>query len=620
MCGIAGSAESRGAADPAVVERQLALLGHRGPDAAGMFARGGGAVGATRLAVLDLVTGDPPILSEDTRLGVALNGEIYNFALLREELMRQGHEFRSRGDTEVIAHLAEELDPVELCSRLEGMFAFALWDSARRRLVLGRDRLGKKPLYYWHQPGSLVFGSEIKAVLVHPRVPRTLDPGAPGAYLTFGYVPTPRTFFDGIVSLPPGHVLTFNAETGSVVVERYWEPPVAGVDGVSRLPLSLPEAARELRVLLEDAVRARLIADVPVGAFLSGGVDSSSVVALMAQLTSAPVRTFTIGFEERRFDERRFAREVSENHGTDHVEMVVRPPTAELVERLLWHHDQPFGDLASLPTFLLSELAREHVTVALCGDGGDELFAGYPRLVRARRAGYFVRVPPVPRTVAVRATSLVPEGMRGGRWRRLRRALDDGQHGPLGVLLSSVTHVPPDVQSSDGAWAVEDFRRTWRASEGAMTLGRVLDLNLRTYLLDDLLPKVDRTSMAHGLEVRSPFLDHRLVEFALRLPPSHLARGLLTKRVLKAAVADLVPSRVIERSKHGFNVPVDQWFRSDLEAYVRGVLGSPTARVRDHLHPASLDRLLVEHQRGIAHGQRLWIILMLELFLRREGW
>ena len=392
MCGISGVIARDGRDVEATIDSQLRLLDHRGPNAQGQFDADYGAIGQNRLSIIDLVTGDPPITNEDGTVAVVLNGEIYNYRELRSSLERDGHRFASHGDTETIAHLVEQATPLELARRLDGMFAFAVWDSRRERLVLGRDRVGKKPLYYWHGDGTLVFGSELKAVLAAPEVPRTLENGAISAYLTFGYVPTPRTFFAGVQSLPPGHVLTF--EPGGVPrVERYWRPPLVG-KGPSRLERSEDDAAREVRALLTDAVSRRLISDVPLGAFLSGGIDSSAIVGMMAGLMDQPVETFTIGFDDRDgFDERPFAKAVARRHGTNHHEFVVQPDAVDLVEKLVWHHDQPFGDSSAVPTYLLSELTSQHVTVALSGDGGDELFAGYERFAAGVAARRYAALP-----------------------------------------------------------------------------------------------------------------------------------------------------------------------------------------------------------------------------------
>ena len=624
MCGIAGCV-GRVERRPEVVERQLRTLDHRGPDAWGVYAKPGATIGQTRLAVIDLVTGDPPVTSEDGSVGAVLNGEIYNYQALRDQLRRDGHELATTGDTEVIAHLAETLTPIALAARLHGMFSFAVWDDRRRRLVIGRDRLGKKPVYYWAGSGALVFGSEIKAVLAHPRVPRRLDPSAIPAFLTFGYVPSPRTFFEGVASIPPGHVLVYEGD-GRLKLERYWEPQIPGLGATDRAALTLDESAREVRSRLTAAVERRMVADVPLGAFLSGGVDSSTIVGIMAELSPKPVHTFTVGFDDSDgFDERAHARRIAERFKTDHVEFVVEPKAVDLIQRLVWHHDQPFGDSSAIPTFLLSELTRGHVTVALSGDGGDELFAGYERFSAAllvSRYGPALRRLHKP---MMGALSAGPLAARDGRLASARRFLAGSEHGLPGAFLEwnsflSAEWRRPLLGEADN-WATQDYQRIWERTRGCDELDRLLDLNLRTYLLDDLLPKVDRMAMAHGLEVRSPFLDHELVELALRLPRAARVRGFSRKRALKAAAADLLPPDILRRRKRGFGVPLDRWFRSDLRQYVDGTLGARRARVRSFVASAPLDALLQAHKSGGSnHGQALWALLTLEVFLDREGW
>jgi asparagine synthase (glutamine-hydrolysing) len=606
------------------IAEQLAAQRHRGPDAEGWFDGGCAVVAQNRLSIIDLNTGDPPMTNEDRTIGAVLNGEIYNFAALREALGRRGHRFSSSGDTEVLAHLAEESDACGLARQLDGMFAFAVWCSNDQRLLLGRDRMGKKPLYYWHGGDTFVFGSEIKGLLAHPAVTQRLDPRAISAYLTFGYVPTPFTFFDGIRSLPPAHVLTLEPG-GEPSIERYWRLDVPGLHGVTPLDIGLDEAAAEVRRLLEAAIRRRLVSDVPLGAFLSGGIDSSAIVAMMAGVMGEPVKTFTIGFDDRDgFDERPIAQAVATRFGTEHHEAVAHPQTIELVERLVHHHDQPFGDSSAVPTFLLNGLAREHVTVALSGDGGDELFAGYERFAGALAVGAVGRLPKAVRNAGRRAVDALPPGALGGRGDKARRfaaTVDDGL--PL-AYLGWVGYVSEPwrqrllLQPSD--WARDDYQQRWQATRGAHTLDRLLALNAETYLVDDLLVKADRTSMAHALEVRSPFLDTDLVEFAARLRPNLKARGLSLKRVLKHAVADLLPPEILSRPKRGFGVPLDRWFRQDLQQYTTSVLGEG-AHVRAHLSGDALDAMLSEHQAGrAAHGQALWTLLTLELFLRKHDW
>ena len=608
------------------MDAQLSALHHRGPDARGHFPGRGGLIGQNRLAIIDLVTGDPPLTNEDRSVAAVLNGEIYNFGELRKELERAGHELRSRGDTEVLAHLAEDLAPVELARRLRGMFAFAVWDDRRGRLLLGRDPVGKKPLFYWSGGGKLVFGSEIKAVLSDPSVPRTLDPGAIPAYLTFGYVPTPRTFFEGIRSVPPGHVLVFEPG-GRPLLDRYWEPPVVGVNGTARIDMKLNEAAGEVRSRLKAAVSRRLISDVPLGAFLSGGIDSSTVVGIMASELDRPVKTFTIGFEDRQgYDERPYARLAAELHRTDHHEFVVRPNAVDLVERLVWHHDQPFGDSSGIPTFLLSELTRGEVTVALSGDGGDELFAGYERFAAGLAARRYATLPSPAQRAVRNLIDLLPARALRGRKASLQRFARVAERGLPEAYRTWISYVEDGERAAllDGYrddWAHLDYRAIWDSSAGAHPLDRLLDLNLRTYLLDDLLVKADRMSMAHGLEVRSPFLDVDLLSFAVRLRPDMKVRGTTLKRVLRAAVADLVPAEILNRPKKGFGVPLDRWFREDLRSYVKGMLGTPTARVKGHLVQESVDRLLEDHWSGARnYGHPLWALLTLEAFLRIEDW
>ena len=623
MCGIAGVVQAAENDRSAAVTGQLRTIDHRGPDSWGLYATPAATLGVDRLRVVDLATGDPPITNEDGSVGVVLNGEIYNFRQLRERLVAGGHTFSTSGDTEVIAHLAETRGPVELARELDGMFSFAV---GRRdgAVVLGRDRLGKKPLYYWAGDGRVVFGSEIKSVLAHPKVPRRLDPQAIPAFLGFGYVPTPRTFFEGIRSVSAGHVLVVPPE-GLIREVPYWSPPVPGVDGVTRLDLTPTEAAREVRSTLERAVAKRLIADVPIGAFLSGGIDSSTVVGLMAGLTDEPVRTFTIGFEDDQgFDERPYARAVARRFGTDHSEFVVRPDAVDLIDRLVFHHDQPFGDSSAIPTYLLSELTRKHVTVALNGDGGDEVFAGYERFRVAEVLDRFARLPEPLRRATRAAAEAVPATGFGGRAGSIQRALARAELGMPDGFRAWTSYLPDArvdaLVSEPAAWGRERFREIWAETEGADLPDRLLHLNLRTYLLDDLLPKMDRMSMAHALEVRSPLLDTDLLELVFRLPPSYRAGGMSRKRVLNAAVGDLLPEETMRRGKWGFGIPLDRWFRDDLRSYVEGRLLSRDARVGEYLDPGELLRVWDEHQKGQSHGHALWALLTLEVFLRSQGW
>jgi asparagine synthase (glutamine-hydrolysing) len=628
MCGIAGHFHSASGPAPSLelLRRQIGVLRHRGPDSEGVITLGPAALGQTRLAVVDLVTGDPPITNEDGTIAVAFNGEIYNFRSLKAELSGRGHRFASSGDTEVIAHLAEELPVEQLVHKLDGMFAFAVWDDRRGRLVLGRDRFGKKPLYWWYGGGRLVFGSELKALFAHPAVPRRLNERAIVPYLTFGYVPTPETFYEGVQSLPPGHLLTM-ADGAEPVVSEYWRPPMPVRSCSSPSVPSIRDAVRETRSRVSDAVERRLVSDVPLGAFLSGGLDSSVVVATMAKMADHPVRTFTIGFNDSEgFDERDYARLVAKRYHTDHAEFLVEPRAVDLVEELLWHYDQPFGDSSAIPTYLLSKYTREHVTVAMSGDGGDELFAGYERFLASLVFARYLALPSRLRAGVTCALARLPQTSRRSRVDSLRRLLASGDSELIQTFTNWLAYLPPSVRvamlGSDHAdkEALREYREVWAGSDGHDLLTRLLDLNARTYLVDDLLVKMDRMSMAHGLEVRSPFLDHQLADYVFQLPGSFKVRRFKLKYLLRQAFASDVPAPILSRRKQGFGVPLDRWFRTDIRSYVDSMLG-PGARLRGKLNASAIDDVLVAHRSGKRnYGHGLWALLTLELFLRREGW
>jgi asparagine synthase (glutamine-hydrolysing) len=579
-----------------------AALVHRGPDEGSVDAFGRCVLGHRRLQVIDLVTGSQPVANESGDVVAVFNGELYNFRALRAELT--GHEVRGSGDTPVIPHLYEELGP-GFVSRLEGMFAFALWDAARERLVLARDRVGKKPLLWTRLPDeTLAFASELKALLRLPGVSRELDPAALDAYLALQYVPA-GTALRGVEKLPPGHVLV--AEGGDVRVERYWS-----LEGRAE-ELGDQGWLERVRETVGAAVRRRLVADVPLGALLSGGIDSAVVAAEMAR-AGGRVRTFTVGFGDDRYDERAYARAVAEQYGTEHEEIVVDPDVTGLLPGLARTFDEPLGDEAALPQFVVSELARRHVTVALTGDGGDEAFAGYERYAAVGLAG---RVTLPGAGTAARALRWAGRGEPRSRANRAGRLLEvasspaETRYGRLMEVFPAALRAelwePGFVAEPVPAWEL-----LGPSGDGISGLQR---LDIRTYLPGDLLLKADLASMAHSLEVRSPLLDHAVLELGVSLPDRLKVGGRRGKVALRRAFADALPPLVAARGKTGFGVPIARWFREDLRTLASDVLLGETARARGLFRPGAVARLLHEHVSGRAdHAHRLWCLLMLELW------
>jgi asparagine synthase (glutamine-hydrolysing) len=624
VCGLAGILTFDGAP---VARSTLAAMGdclrHRGPDAAGYHADSSAPAGIglvhRRLSIIDLsAAADQPLANEDGSVLVLLNGEIYNFRELRSGLASH-HSFRSQGDTEVIAHLYEERGE-EAIAALDGMFAIAIWDARSRRLLLARDHFGKKPLYYWHDTRRLVFGSEIKALLA-AGVPVEMAEENLGEYLAFGYVPTPRTLYRGIRKLPPASLLVADA-AGVGSPRPYWDLRFPPARRAARVRLR--DAADRVRDLLFAAVRKRLLADVPLGLLLSGGIDSATVAAVMARLVPGRVKTFTVGFEgDAFFDERPYAQRVARELDTEHHASVVRPQAGALLETLLDHHDEPFGDSSALPTYLVAREARAHVTVALNGDGGDETFAGYDRFHAALLANRI----PSPLAHALRAAArLVPEGASyHARRRRLRRFADKAALPFVERIFSWTSFFDlPTLRALDADHVADrdrvlsSYRETLERCAGTSLLSRLLYLNARTYLLDDLLPKVDRMTMAHGLEARSPMLDRALMEYVAGLPDRLKRRGGRGKIVLKKAVADMLPREILRRRKHGFGVPLGEWFRGELKPRVDALL-LDRPRLGRWLSPDAVRQMFAEHLSGRTdRGHQLWTLLTLELWLRKH--
>ena len=620
MCGIGGVVNSSGSV-PALelLERLGDAMRHRGPDGAGYHRGPGVGLVSRRLRIIDLQTGDQPIRNEDESISAVYNGEIYNFEELREDLERRGHRFTTRTDTEVVVHGYEEFGD-EVLTHLNGMYALALWDANRERLLLARDRVGKKPLVYAPLRDGLVFASELQGLLQHPDVVRKTDLGAIDAYFSFGYVPAPRTAFEGVLKLLPGHFLTWDREHG-IRTERYWSPTFS-----VREDLDERTALEEFGALFTDSVRRRLMSDVPLGAFLSGGIDSSAVLAEMSRLSDRPVKAFSIGFGEPRFDEVAYAREVARRFGADHHVFLVEPHATDALPTLVRHFGEPYADSSALPTFFLSRETRQHVTVALNGDGGDELFAGYDRYQASELAERFVGRVPFARPVASMVASALPAaaGVRDPRG-RARRFLSRLRLSPGARYASWIGIFDPALKQRTFAPEFLALAREARSDRllsdpinnrnGAGLLNTLLALDFATYLPNDLLVKVDIAAMANSLETRSPFLDYRLVEWAASLPPSLKLRGRTSKYLLKRAMTDVLPASVIQRPKAGFGVPVAEWLRGEMRPMLEDLLLSSTFRQRGYFTATAVHDMVSQHVNHQADWwQPLWAMLMLELW------
>ena len=620
MCGICGllARDGAGPVDAEALEAMNARMVHRGPDSAGAFVDGPVGLAARRLAIIDLEHGDQPLANEDGTVTVVQNGEIYNHEALHAELEAAGHRFLTRSDTEVLAHAYEQWG-VGFVERLRGMFALALWDARECRLVLARDRFGIKPLFWAEVGGALAFASELKALRLAPGFREDVDPEALDAFLAFNSIPAPLTIYAGARKLPPGHVLV--RERGAIRVERFARPgPVPAADVRREDEATL---AAELRETLRDSVRAHLVSDVPVGVLLSGGVDSSVLCALAAQESSEPVQTFSIGFQERSFDELDLARSVAERYRTDHHELILKPDAAELFPEIAAAFDEPFGDSSALPTFLVCRLASEHVKVAMSGEGGDELFGGYETyvadLMSARGLGRAARM-------ARPLVELLPSSSRRVsleyRAKRFVRAAHlpplERHHGWKEIFAS-------DVRAEllrgrrDGFDPLDVYRERYAETAGAEPLARLQDVDLGIYLVDDLLVKTDRTSMAHSLEARVPYLDAEVAGLAMALPTAAKVRGWAKKRLLRRAAAPLVPEAIVRGRKKGFSIPAAAWLRGPLVPFAREVLAP--ARVADQglLDPAAVTAVLDRHVAGREDlSRQLWGLLALSLWQDRR--
>lgn len=612
MCGIAGIVSFDGRpVDLDELRRMCAVLVHRGPDDEGFYLSPDAGLGMRRLSIIDLTTGRQPVRNEDGSIWVVFNGELYNFKELRRELEQRGHAFYTATDTEAIAHLYEEYG-TRCVEKMRGMFAFAVWDARRRELLLARDRLGIKPLYYAHVGGRLLFASEVKALLQLPEVERSLSWSAVSHLFTFLSTPRSESIVADVRKLEPGHVLVATAG-GRLRTERYWNVAFRPDHGRSEAYF-----VERLRELLEESVSLHLVSDVPLGAFLSGGIDSSSVVATMARLTGRPVKTFSIGFREAEYSELEHARFVSRQFHTEHHELTVEPDVLDVIEDITWHLDEPFGDPSALPTYMVSRLASDHVTVVLSGDGGDELFAGYDKyVVEARERRY--RLPAPARRALGAIAGALPEGARGRNFLHHLALTGSDRYLDASTLFRR--------DQKQRLFRPEAFERLstydpWReaardlANASGGWLAALQYLDLQSYLPLDILTKVDRMSMAHSLEARVPLLDHTLVEFAATIPSELQRRNGTRKYLFKRAMRGILPDAILDRPKHGFGVPLDRWFRGQLAGFVRDLLLSETSRQRGIFNTAYIGQLLERHARGRPLELPLWTLVSFELWCR----
>ncbi|MEO7539451.1 MAG: asparagine synthase (glutamine-hydrolyzing) [Pyrinomonadaceae bacterium] len=624
MCGITGYVNADGrAADCSILEQMNRAIIHRGPDEDGFYIKANVGFAMRRRAIIDLATGQQPIHNTDKSKWLIFNGEIYNYRELREDLEKRGHKLYTKSDTEALLHLYDE-HGAGCLEYLRGMFAFAIWDDNDKSLFLARDRVGKKPLLYSHQAnGDLIFGSEFQALLKHPAISREVDREAIDAYLSYLCVPAPQTAFKRIRKLEPGHWLRW--KDGRIETKRYWQP-----DFSKKIKITENEAIEETTRILRESTRLRMISEVPLGAFLSGGVDSSIVVALMAQESSQPVKTFSIGFEEQDFSELKYARIVADHVGAEYNEFTVRPNALDVLPTLVEHYGEPYADSSAIPTYYVSKETRRHVTVALNGDGGDESFAGYERYVAMRIAEGYKRVPSALRKVFVEApVSMLPTSeMKRSRFRDAKRFLQAANLPRTERYFRWMSTFNRDVKrgmytpefeaSVAGVDASLLLDKWFARANGTGTLDATLLTDQMTYLPNDLLVKVDIAAMANSLEARSPFLDHNLIEFAASLPEGMKMHSFETKSLLKKVAARLVPREVIYRRKMGFGVPVGKWFRNEMKDFVRGVLLSEKSLKRGIIKPEVIERYVNEHTAAERdHSFQLWTLLMLELWFQR---
>ena len=632
MCGIAGGvwSEQRHSLDREILERMLTALRHRGPDDSGMwFSNETGShngvrcrLGQRRLSIIDLAGGHQPLCNEDGTVWITFNGEIYNYRELRQELVDAGHQFKTDSDTEVIVHLYEDLGD-RCVDKLRGMFVFAIWDTNQQRLLLARDRIGQKPLFYRVDGDRLLFASELKAILEVPRIPREVDPHAIDQYMTYQYVPHPNCILKGFHKLPPASIAIFQDQRLSV--EPYWRPPFEEPLNIESNGSGSTELRKQLRETLTEAVRLRMRSDVPLGAFLSGGIDSTIIAGLMQSLSDKPIHTFSIGFPVKEYDERAFAREAAQHLGTEHHEYVVEPSALEMLSKLIWHYDEPFSDSSAIPMMYLSEVTRKIVKVALSGDGSDELFCGYPRYRAVDLAGKADWMPNSLRSVfGWKMWQRIPTSTKqrafGRRAKRFAAALGQSPERRylrwIGIFdedSRNALYTPAFREKLKGYDSGQLILDAYQACPDRDFITRTNCVDVLTYLPCDILTKVDIASMCYSLEARSPFLDHHVVELAARLPIESKYQNGRGKKVLIETFGDLIPESIQNRPKMGFGVPIDHWFRNELKSLVQETLLSDRCLDRGLFRREALQRMIDDHlNERWDHSYRLWNLICLE--------
>ena len=622
MCGICGkiNINNREVVDARLIHKMTEVLKHRGPDDEGIYINGNVGIGHRRLSIIDLSKdARQPMSNEDKSIWIVCNGEIYNFQELRKVLEKKGHIFCSRSDTEVIIHLYEELG-TDCVEKLRGMFAFCIWDEKRKRLFLARDRIGQKPLNYAIKNGNIIFASEIKSILQDPEISREVDINALDSYLTYQYVPAPETMFSGINKLPPAHSLVW--ENGKIKIERYWN-----LNFQNKINMAEDEFCQRILDLLTEATKIRLVSDVPLGVFLSGGIDSSAIVGLTSKLSSRPVKTFSIGFEEHTFNELKYARKIAKIFATDHHEYIVKPEALDILPKIIWHFNEPFADSSCIPTYYLSKMTRQEVTVALNGDGGDETFAGYERYVANKIANIYYLMPQsIRKNLVSFITAVLPESTRRNdfikRFKKFAKANDSSRERRYARWMSIFDD---DLKSNlyseklknrlKGIDSWNYLLDVYRQSDANNFIDATLFVDTMTYLPGDLLVKIDISSMANSLEARSPFLDHKLMEFAASIPSNLKLKGWTTKYLLKKALTNVLPKDILNRRKAGFGVPIGTWFRQELKDYAYDILLSEKSLKRGYFKKDAIKRILDEHTKGkIDQGARIWSLINFELW------